>query len=134
MSYSYEDVLRVQVLAGEGFSQREIAERVLGDRRLHGRVDRILRRQRELRADPERELRELLARLETLRHDLTDADIPDLDELFELFLRRSLARRLDRDPESVRVSELAAVLRVTVQLERRRQYERVRRMTVRKQP
>jgi IS30 family transposase len=50
-----EERLRVRVLAQEGLSVREIAERVFGDRRLHGRVERTLKRERALRDDPERD-------------------------------------------------------------------------------
>jgi len=130
-SFTYEDRLRVRVLAEEGFSQRDIADRVFGDRRLHGRVERILKRERTVGRDPDQELRELLGRLETLRAELHDADIPDLYELVEVFARRSLQARLEREPEEVRASELAARFKLQLQLENRRQYERIRTLTVR---
>jgi hypothetical protein len=74
----------VRVLADEGFSQREIAERVFGERRYHGRVERILKRARAAAGDPTVELSELLARLETLRTEPNEEEIPDLDQLVDL--------------------------------------------------
>jgi hypothetical protein len=126
-----EQCLRVRVLAEEGFSKREIAERVYGDRRLYGRVERILKRARAAADDPTIETGELIARLETLRAELKEEQIPDLDELVDLFARRSLQERLEREPDKVRVSELAALLKLQIRLENRRQYERIRKLTAR---
>jgi hypothetical protein len=128
---SSDERLRVRVLADEGFSQREIAERVFGERGLHGRIERILKRDRTVSADPDQELRDLLARLETLAGELKAAEIPELDELVDLFKRRSLQERLEREPDKVRVSELAALLKLEIRLEQRRQYERIRKLTAR---
>jgi hypothetical protein len=64
---SRDERLRVRVLADEGFRQREIAERVFSDRRLHGRVERILKRERTVSSEATDELADLIARLETLR-------------------------------------------------------------------
>jgi hypothetical protein len=121
--------LRVRVLTDEGFSQREIAERVFGDRRYHGRVERILKRHRLGGSDSEQELGELLSRLETLADELKGADIPELDELVDLFKRRSLQERLEREPDKVRVSELAALFQLELRLENRRALERARKLT-----
>jgi hypothetical protein len=129
--WTWEERCRVLVLAKEGFSRREIAERVFGDRRYYGRVDRILKRARAAAGDPTIELRELLARLETLRTELNEEEIPDLGELVDLFTRRSLQERLEREPDKVRISELAALFKLQLQLENRRQYERIRKLTVR---
>ena len=85
-----EQRLRVRVLANEGFSKREIAERVYGDRGLYGRVERILKREGTLSSGLDRDPQELLARLETLAQELQEADLPDLDELTDLYKRRSL--------------------------------------------
>src|SRR5205814_10227237 len=55
---------RVLALAEEGFSQRSIAERVFGDRRLRGRGERILRRARSRDASLDAELESLVDRLD----------------------------------------------------------------------
>jgi hypothetical protein len=125
-----DERLRVHVLAGEGFSQREVAERVFGDRRLHGRVERILKHDRAVSADPEQELRGLFARLETLAAELKGAEIPELGELVDLFKRRSLQERLERAREGSCVGARGALFRLELQLEHRRAYERVRKLTV----
>jgi hypothetical protein len=120
--------IRVRVLAKEGFSQQEIAERVFGDRRYHGRVERILKRDA---ANPDAEWRELLACLETLMTELREAELPDLDELVDLYSRRSLQERLEREPEKVRVSELARIFQLQLRLEQRRAYRVARELTTR---
>jgi hypothetical protein len=129
-----EQCLRVRVLAEEGFSKREIAERVYGDRRLYGRVERILKREGTISNGVDLNREELLARLETLAQELQEADLPDLDELTDLYKRRSLKKRLEETPEKVKASELAALFRLELQLENRRAYERIRRLTVRIPP
>ncbi len=128
---SPDERLRVRVLAKEGFSQREIAERVFGDRRYRGRVERILKQEREVGSGLGDDPVALLARLETLAQELQEADLPDLDELVSLYKRRSLEKRLEEAPETVRVSELAALLRLELRLEQRRMYERARELSVR---
>lgn len=120
--------LRVRVLAGEGFTQREIAERIFGDERFRGRVERILKQSREPEPSFE-DANDLVAHLETLASELKDADLPDLEELLSLYKRRSLQKHLDQAPETVRVSELAALLRLEIRLEQRRQYKRARDLT-----
>jgi IS30 family transposase len=123
-----EERTRVRVLAKEGFSQREIAERVFGGRRYHGRVERILKRDA---VNPDAEWRELFACLETLTAELREADLPDLDELVDLYSRRSLQKRLEREPEKVRVTELARLFQLQLRLEQRRAYRAARELTIR---
>ena len=123
-----EERLRVRVLAQEGFSQREIATRVFGDRRFRGRVERILKRSRTLDQDLDGET-DALACLESLARELKDADIPDLDELVVLYRRRSLQKRFDLEPERVRVSELKALFELELRLANRAGYKRIRELT-----
>jgi hypothetical protein len=122
---SAEERLRVRVLAKEGFSQRDIAERVFGDRNLHGRVERILKQDGEIGSVVDDDPKALLVRLETLAQELKETDLPNLDELTDLYKRRSLQRRLEDAPETVRASELAALFGLELRLEQRRQYERI---------
>jgi hypothetical protein len=99
--------------------------------RMRRRVERTLKRERALRDDPERDFDDLLARLATLASELKEAEIPELDELVDLFKRCSLQERLEREPEKVRVSELAALFRLELQLEQRRAYRRVKQLSMR---
>lgn len=123
-----DERLRVRVLAAEGFSQREIAQRVFGDERFRGRVERILKRARDPGPSFE-DANDLFAHLETLARELKGATLPDLDELVSLYKRRSLEKRLEEAPERVRASELAALLHLEIRLEQRRMYERARELT-----
>lgn len=100
-------------LAGE--SQRTIAEVVFGDKRLHGRVERII-------ADERR--RERLPRASEAPRRKT---LPTGEELFARFVF-SLDARLDAG-ERVSASEIAQVLKMEILLENRQMVERMRELT-----
>ncbi len=102
-------------LALTGESQRAIAETVFGDRRLLGRVERILRAERR-RAQAPRDG-------EAPRR----GTVPTAEELFARYLL-DLDERMGRG-ERVGASEIAAIIRVETMLKNRRRYEQLRELT-----
>jgi hypothetical protein len=117
---SAEERARILELAEKRVSQRKIAEEVLGDSRLRGRVERVLAEHRRSEAAPTFEP-EAGAQAE-------DADLPTLEQLVARY-KRSLDKRLNDPSEKVTAQELEALARLELRVENMRQYQRIRALT-----
>jgi hypothetical protein len=121
---------REQVLAlvAEGESRRSVAQRVFGNERLRGRVDRIVRESQ--RAGSRSEVERMLERLAESPPDAagTDDGTPTLEDLFTGYARE-LRRRLDDPEERVSAGELLAFARLELWLENKHRVEELNRLT-----
>src|SRR5438552_4015219 len=109
---------RVLELDSLGLSQRQIAERIFGDRRFHGRVARILARHRA-------------ATIASGTTDDADPARPPLEATTALLreLIDNLAARLLAKGEDVTAREIAQLMNLQLRLEQREAYERARDLT-----
>jgi hypothetical protein len=120
-----EEVLR---LVSEGTSRRAVAQRVFGNERLRGRVDRIVN---EARLGSRRSEAEKMAeRLVESPPDAAgaDEDTPTLDDLVAHYARQ-LQQRLDDPAERVSAGELLTFAKLELLLENKHRVERLNRLT-----
>jgi hypothetical protein len=120
-----EEVLR---LVSEGTSRRAVAQRVFGNERLRGRVDRIVN---EARLGGRRSEAEKMAeRLVESPPDAAGAheDTPTLDDLVAHYTRQ-LQQRLDDPEERVSAGELLTFAKLELWLENKHRVERLNRLT-----
>jgi hypothetical protein len=120
-----EEVLR---LVSEGTSRRAVAQRVFGDERLRGRVDRIVR-DAEL-GGRRSQVDQVLERLAQSPPDAADADegAPTLEDLVAHYARQ-LRRRLSDPEERVSAGELLTFAKLELWLENKHRVERLNRLT-----
>jgi hypothetical protein len=120
-----EEVLR---LVSEGTSRRAVAQRVFGDERLRGRVDRIVR-DAEL-GGRRSQVDQVLERLVEVPPDAADVDegAPTLEELVARYARQ-LRQRLDDSAERVSAGELLTFAKLELWLENKHRVERLNRLT-----
>ena len=120
-AWSPEQRARVLELADEGATQRKIAERVFGDARYRGRVERILRERvlsgRDLGTPPRAAGREIDLAFEA--GDMTS---------IRTFVAR-YERGLLESEETPAIADIDRLLKIKQHLERHEAFERLRELT-----
>lgn len=120
-AWSREQRERVLELADEGATQRTIAERVFGDARYRGRVERILRQRVLSGRDPGTVSR------------VTGTEIDLVFEAGDMTSIRTLVARYERalleSEVSPAIADIDRLLKIKQRLESHEQFERLRELT-----
>jgi hypothetical protein len=120
-AWSPEERERVLELADEGATQRKIAERVFGDARYRGRVERILRE------------RVPSGRVSGTPPRTADGEIDLAFEAGDMTSIRTLVARYEREllesEQTPAIADIDRLLRIKQHLERHEEFDRLRELT-----